>query len=139
MAGETTGKKPESPDTITDKIKDSIDSFRKSEKVEQFYNSATSNTRDTVAYVLLIAGLILMLFDPSWYGRILIGIVFGLYFGEELANIFKNFQEFIETHGMVRSIIVAGTALAFFFAAPSIFIGAAIAVGIRQFLLGDRK
>lgn len=139
MAGETKGKKTESSESITDKIKDSIDTFRKSDTVEQIYHSATSNTRDAVAYVLLIAGLILMLFDPYWYGRILIGIVFGLYFGEELVNTFRNFQGFIEKHGMVRSIIVAGTALALFLAVPSIFIGAAIAVGIRQFLIGDRK
>lgn len=139
MVANNKEKKSGNSESITDKIKDSIESFRKSDKVEQLYNSATSNTRDTIAYVLLLAGLILMLLTSTLYGGILVGIVVGAYFGGEIVSFFKHFQANIEKQGMVRSIILLGAILAFFLTAPFIFIGAAIAIGIRQFLVTDNK
>lgn len=131
--------KNESSESLSDKLKGSIESLRKNEKVEQFYNSATSNTRDTIAYVLLVAGLILMVFNLSWYGSILVGIVFGLYFGGDIISIFKNFEGFIQKQGLVRSVILGGTAIAFLLSAPFVFIGAAIAIGIRQFVQFEKQ
>src|ERR1700733_6065824 len=117
---------------ITHKLKDSLEKFKKNEKVEEIYNYATNNIRDTIAYVLMATGLILMFFEPPWYGSTLVGVIFGLYFGPDIYSFIKNNQKFMDSQGTVRTLILGGLILGFFIAAPFIFIGAAVAVVLRQ-------
>ncbi len=119
--------------SLKDKFNDHLESFKKSEKMEEIYNYATNNIRDTIAYILMIAGLILMMFEPSWYGATLVGVIFGLYFSDSIIQRIRNFDLFVEKNGLVRVLILAGTLLAFFIASPFIFIGAAVAIAVKQF------
>lgn len=102
--------------------------------MEEMYNYASSNTRDMIAYALLLIGLILLFAEPPWYGETLIGVIFGLYFGTEMFNLIRNYQTFTEEHGFVKSLILGGTLLALFIKAPFIFIGAAVAIAIKQLI-----
>jgi hypothetical protein len=100
------------------------------EGAKGFLDYAKTNTRDTIAYIILIVGVIMLFFEP-FLGQLLIGIIAGLYFAVELDDLLKNGNTFIEEQGIVRSIILGVTALAFLIAAPGIFIGAAIAILLR--------
>lgn len=131
MAEKNPGNKPESPKK--DSLSDKLEAFKKNEKVEGLYNYAANNTKDTVAYILMIIGIV-MLFTHTFYGGTIIGILFGLYFSKELAQAFGNLNDLIEQQGMVRSLIFGGLLLGFFIMAPSIFIGIALAVGLRYIL-----
>lgn len=128
----TPDKKKDDP-SVKDKLNDTFEKLKK----EGLYTYAKSNTRDTIAYVLLIIGLILLFFAP-FYGGILIGIVIGLYFANEIINVAKNINEFVDKQGVVRSLILGALTLAFFIAAPSIFIGAAITV-LAKFLFTEKS
>lgn len=126
--------RPEKDESFKDKMKNSMDSFRKNEKIEEIYNYATTNVRDTIAYILLLIGLLLMLVESSGYGAAIVGIIFGLYFGSEIIHFWNNYKQFTQEQGLVRSIILGGTLIALFISAPFLFIGAGIAVAIRMMM-----
>lgn len=119
---------PENKDSDSSKNKSEY-SF-KNEKFDGLINYARDNVRDTVAYVVLIVGLILLFFQP-FYGGILIGLVVGLFFTSEITALSRNVNEIIEKEGMVRSLILGALLLAVFISAPAIVIGTAVAVALR--------
>ncbi len=133
-------KKPEAKkeESVKQKITETLDSLKKNDKIDTLYNYAQGNTRDTIAYVLLILGIILLFFTPFW-GGILVGLVLGLYFYDELISVVKDVNGLIDDQGMVRSLVLGASVLAFFIAAPGIFFGAAIAVGIKHLTLPPEK
>jgi hypothetical protein len=96
------------------------------------------NTKDSIAYVLMVIGLLLMLFG-SYYGSFLIGLIFSLYFVNEIAFAVTHAKEFIEEYGLVKSLVLAGTLLGIFFKVPFLFVGIAIVIGIRVFLWPEDK
>ncbi len=120
------------------KFNETLDNLKKNEKIEDIYNYAKSNTADTVAYVAMILGILILFFEP-FYGGTIIGVVTGLYFSKEIMRPARNVEGFVEELGMVRSLIFGGLLLAFFIKAPMIFIGAAIAVLVKQLLLPEKK
>jgi hypothetical protein len=98
-----------------------------------------NHTRETIAYVLLIVGILLLFYAPV-YGGILVGVVAGIYFGDEVVAYIRNWTTYINTsHGyaaVARHLISAGVAVAFFICAPAIFLGAALSIGIKQLFVG---
>lgn len=123
---------------LKDKLKNTVDNLKKNDKVEEVVNYATSNTRDIIAYALLVAGLILMLTESARYGATLIGVIFGLYFSDQIIAFLKNFRALTGSLGTVHSLVIAATLLALFIAAPFIFIGTAVALAVREFI-ADKK
>jgi len=114
------------------------DDFRealKKEGIQGLYGYAKSNTRDTIAYVVLIIGVILLFFDPSFFwGGLLVGLVVGFYFASEILGLIKHFNDVIAEQGVVRSLVFGGLMVAFFISAPGIFIGAAVGVAIKKLI-----
>jgi hypothetical protein len=72
---------------------------------------------------------------------LLVGIVAGIYFGNEIVSYIKNWKTTINSQAryaeVARNIILAGVALAFLIVAPAIFLGAAIAIGIKELFIGE--
>lgn len=101
-----------------------------------FSEYAKGHIKDTVAYGLLLLGIIWMLFQPL-LGGILIGLVAGFYFSNEALRFIKSYKETLNTQGLERAIIAGGVAFAFFIMAPGIFIGAAIMVGLKILLKAE--
>lgn len=95
-----------------------------------------ATTKDLIAYIILVLGIILLFFQPI-YGGLLIGIVTGIYFAKELIAICKDLPGFIDEQGIARSLILGGLTLAFFIAAPAIFVGAAFVVLLRWFVFNE--
>jgi uncharacterized membrane protein len=108
------------------------------DRFQKFFHTATNNVRDIIAYVLLILGIILLFFQHL-YGGFLIGLVAGIYFSKEIIYLINNYEDFIENEGLVRSLILAGTLLAFLISAPAIFVGIAIAIALKILLVGTEK
>jgi len=131
-------KDPKDEGSLKDKFSDTFENIKKHEKIEDLYRFAQSNTGDTIAYVAMVLGILILFFNPL-YGGLLIGVVFGLYFSKEIAIPVRNLEEFIEEMGMVKSLILGGLLLGLFIEAfPSwIMIGAAVTVGIKQLIVPD--
>ena len=106
-------------------------------KFENFFAEATANTRDIVAYILLVLGIIL-LFVEHIYGGLLIGVVLGVYFAKEVIEFINNIELFIEKQGLARSLILGGGLLALLISVPAIFVGAAVVVVLRMFIFPDK-
>jgi hypothetical protein len=125
---------PHERETIKEKFTRRI----KNEKMDNLYSYAKENTRDTLAYFILVFGLILIFFHPFW-GEILIGLVAGFYFSDEIISFFKNCEREMNNQGMVRSIVFGGTAIAFFIKAPMIFVAAAVIAGLKYLIISEKR
>lgn len=129
-------EKPEGEKGFKDKFESTLSDLKKNAKLESLVSYATANTRDTVSYVILILGIILLFFH-SFYGGALIGLVAGFYFSSEIIALIKHGNALVEEQGVVKSLIAGGVLLAFFICSYPIFIGAALAVAIRQILFPE--
>ena len=128
------------PDEISSrkKIEPKI-ALKKTGKAEDLLGFAKENTRDTIAYIFLIVGFLLLFFEPL-YGGTILGILVGLYFTAELVGFWKNSQEWIDKWGMVKTLVLAGVLLSFFVSsigAAVIMIVTAIAVVIKHLFLPE--
>src|ERR1700728_3945224 len=104
-----------------DRLRDAFESWKGSEPFGKAYDYAKSNNRDTIAYILLVIGLFLMFFEP-WFGEILIGIIFGLYFSQEITDVIVNHVGIIDRLGIARSLVLTFVLLVFLISAPFVFI-----------------
>ena len=125
---------PESPKNLKDRLSEHFKNFKNNEKIDGLFHYTNQNTRHMINYVLLLIGLILLFTLPLW-GGLLIGVVAGLHFYEGITFFIKNVSEIIANQGMVSSLIIGGVLLALFIQAPAIFIGTALAVTIRLFIV----
>lgn len=119
------------------KKEDKQESKIKPERLEDIYQLASSNMKDTIAYIAMIVGILMLFFEP-FYGGAIIGAIAGLYFTHEIVTPLKSLESFIEKQGMVRSLILGGALLGIFIEAPAIIIGAAVAVGLKQIIVNDK-
>ncbi len=106
-------------------------------QADKIYQFAKSNTQDTVAYVVLFIGIILLFFRPEW-GGILVGAVGGYYYSQEIVAMVLDINSFIDKEGLIRSLILGGLVLAFLIQSVWLFIGLAVGVAIKQILLGAK-
>lgn len=99
-----------------------------------------NNTKDSIAYIVMVVGILLMLFDSyAPYGGLAVGIIFSLYFASELIFVVTNIKDFIEEYGVVKSLVLGGTLLALFIKAPFFFIGMAAVIAIQLFVWPEEK
>lgn len=125
---------PEEGESIREKFSKKI----QSEKIDSLFTYAKENTRDTIAYLLMVIGLILLFIDPFW-GEVLVGVVAGFYFSDEIISFALNCEKAINREGMGRSVVFGGTMIAFFIMAPMIFVGAGIVAGLKYLFLSEKK
>lgn len=90
--------------------------------------------RETISYIILILGIITLFFD-QYIGGIIVGLIAGIYFGDEVVNYLKSWNVDKDSKAIARHFISAGVAIAFLISAPAIFLGAAIAIGIKQLFI----
>lgn len=133
MSNNPSSQTPHDKESFKEKFKASLHDIQSNEKLGSLVNYATANTRDTISYIALIIGLVLLFFQ-SFYGGALIGFIVGLYFSAEILSLVKNFSALVDDQGIVRSLIAGGFLVALFISAPAIFIGLAVAVATRQIL-----
>ncbi|HRD56310.1 MAG TPA: hypothetical protein PLC42_07950 [Parachlamydiaceae bacterium] len=127
-------RKPKDEESFKEKLNEKLDKIKQDQRIEGLFSYAKSNTKDTVAYILLIIGIILLFFQPHW-GAFLIGLIAGLYFSEEIVYIIQHFNDFIEEQGLVRVLVLGALAVSFFIMAPFIFFGALAGAFAKKLLL----
>lgn len=133
MASNLPGNDEKDPEKERNRLKESWESLKSREKFDDIYNFAKTNTADTIAYIVLFIGIVLWIFQ-YFLGGLLIGLVAGFYFGEILILWAKNLRDYVEYEGVIRSLILIGVLLGLIIAAPSIFIGAIAAIGVRYII-----
>lgn len=101
------------------------------EKIEKIYKFARTNTMDTIAYVILFLGIVVLFINAIW-GGLMIGIVGGFYFAKELLKRAYKINEFVEEEGLIRALILGGVLLGLAIKSFWIFVGLAIGVGIGK-------
>ena len=127
---------PEANEDEGNRFSETFEKLKNNKNVDGLLDYARTNTKDTIAFVLLIIGLLWML-GQAFNGGILVGLVVGFYFSRELIGFVKDFNANIEKRGLAKTVILAGAALALFFLAPGIFIGAAIMVALKYLLKSE--
>jgi hypothetical protein len=136
MATHSGDKKDSNKGSSKNKFSETIKSLKKNENIEGLMSYAKNHTQETIAYILLILGIIWIFFN-SFYGGILVGIVAGYYFYPEVLKIINSFDGFFDRQKMAKNLVLVGTLLAFFILAPGIFVGAAILIGVRYLLKSE--
>ncbi len=120
----------EEPDGQKNKASNQTDAKNPAKEVVQnIYLIARSVQRDTIAYAVLVIGLLLTPWIPLWGGA-LVGIVFGIYFCDEMLSRVKGFRKYLEEEGTAKSIVFAGAIVAILIWLPTLVLGAIAAVGI---------
>ena len=99
--------------------------------VESAWNQVKSLNRDSIIYILLAVGLVLLIVQPL-FGGIIIGAIAGLVFSNEIMSYAMQIKGAIEREEVLRGVVLGVVLLAFFLEAPSIVIGAALAVAIKR-------
>lgn len=108
---------------------------KKENKPDNLLNYFKIHIRETITYILLVFGIILLFFDQL-YGGIIVGLVAGIYFGDEIVNFIKSWGTTTESRKVARNLILAGITIALFISAPAIFLGAAISIAVKQLFVG---
>ncbi len=127
---------PPTKESEKSKISESLDHLKKNENVNRFMNFAKHNKHETVAFFVLLFGLIWMLASP-FYGGILIGLLAGFYFYAEILEFVQGYAHFLNQDGLVKRIVLSALGLVFFLLAPGIFVGAAIMVALKFLLKSE--
>lgn len=107
-------------------------------KSSDFMNSlrtyASNINRETVVYILLAIGLVLLLVMPL-LGQVIIGLIAGFTFADEIIATTMGLKETIERDAVLRGVVLGVVLLAFFIEAPALVIGGAIAVALKQVVM----
>lgn len=127
-------KKPSDPDEFEEKVRDNLKDARNAKK-ELFYDYSNYTREQIITYILLVVG-ILLLFVNSLVGGLIIGMVAGYYFTEDIVYYIRNIGHILSGHDHLRYITLTGLLLGLFIAAPGIFIGAAIVAAFKQLVEG---
>ena len=67
----------------------------------------------------------------------MIGLVVGIYFSDEIVSYITEWKMRASPYQFTKHVIGISAAIAFFISAPAIFLGAAIAIGIKQLFIGQ--
>lgn len=134
MSSPSPSNEPNQKRNFREKFKASLQGLQSNERFSEIVGHATSNTRDTISYIALIIGIVLLFFQP-FFGSALVGFIVGIYFSNEILAFIKNISVLVDDQGVVRSLIAGGFVFALFILAPAIFIGLILAMAVRQVFL----
>lgn len=103
-----------------------------------FFNYMASNREQAITYILLVLGILLIIFTNGLLGGLIIGMVAGYYFDQEIIYYIRNLGQIAGGQNQIRYIVLAALALGLFIAAPGIFIGAIIVATFKQVMAGPK-
>ncbi len=121
-------------ESMEDKVRDTFRNMRDSKKVDELYDYARHNKEQTIIYVLLIVGLLVLFFN-NILGGLIIGMVAGYYFADEIVYYIRNLGQIVSGQDQLRYVTLTAVLLGLFISAPGIFIGAAIVAAFKQVMM----
>jgi len=98
-----------------------------------FFHFINENKWEIVSYILLFFGLFVS-FANQFFGGLLVGLVLGIYFSQEILDKLASFKHFLDQEGIFRGFIIVAAILALLILAPGLLIGTAIGAWTRPFL-----
>lgn len=101
--------------------------------MDRLYKFAMNHKVDAAAYVALVLGIIISFFNPT-IGGSMVGVIFGLYYGDEVLRFAEGMQTYIDQEGSFKPLIMAGTLLCLLFALPFFFFALALVVAVKAIL-----
>jgi hypothetical protein len=101
---------------------------------------AKSNKELAIAYGLLALGLLLLLFFYNLHllGGLLIGIVAGYVFSDEIIQYIRNIGQIAGGQNQLRYVTLTSVLLGLLIAAPGIFIGALVVAILKTVIFGQQ-
>ena len=120
---------PQKDKGFTESFKETVTSIKKTAQDEGLIDRKP----DLVALLLLLAGIIVSFFNVQW-GAILVGVVVGLTFSQQIIDFFKGISGFIKRGGLKETLIFAGILIFLIIALPAGVIAALVTLLIRAML-----
>ncbi|MCE2982296.1 MAG: hypothetical protein LW832_01900 [Parachlamydia sp.] len=122
-------------ESVEEKVRESLRNFKNAKNMEQLYGYARQNKEQTVSYVLMIIGIILLLFTPYLIlGELLIGLVAGYHFSAQIISYLQSFSNRFTTQWAFQNTVIIVLVLTIFIMAPGLVIGAVAAAGLKEAL-----
>lgn len=97
---------------------------------EGFLEFIQTHKWDSVAYFLLFIGLIVLCFHEL-VGGLIVGVILGIYFSEELRSRYEQCKNSIEHEGIFRAFVVIAAICALLISTFGLTVGTFIGVVIR--------
>jgi hypothetical protein len=102
-------------------------------KKETFMEAVLHHKWDSVAYIILLIGLLLSVYRP-FVGGVIVGTILGLYFAKQLQQQYESFVEHVVNEGIFSGLVMIATLLAIFIASPGLVIGGVFGTFLRLYL-----
>lgn len=118
-------------ESVENKFKDTMQNIRKSE----FFSYACCNREQTITYIVLALGIILLLTDFWFIGGLIVGGVVGYHFSMEVIDFLRNIRQIFEGPDRLRYIVLTGLLIGFLITSPGIVIGIILVALIKHFAI----
>lgn len=106
--------------------------------LESFADYSKGHTREIIAYVLLVLGLIFLFILPL-LGQALIGIVTAVYYGSDILHYINHYQQLQGELGGARALVLICLVITFFIEAPVVFIAGALTMALKHLLVANES
>ncbi len=120
---------PQKDKGFTESFKETVTSIKKTAQDEGLMNRKP----DIAVLVLLLAGIIVSFFNIQW-GAILVGVVVGITFSQQIVDFFKGLSGYIKRGGLKETLVIIGLLIFLIIALPAGVIAALVTLLIRAML-----
>lgn len=102
---------------------------------EGFFELVKHHKWDSLAYLLIFTGLIISIFNQI-VGGLIVGVILGLYYSDQVKVRFDMFKEFLDENGIFRCFIVIAAIVALLITTFGLCVGTLIGVYLRPIFGG---
>lgn len=99
------------------------------ENLGRIVNFAKENRFDTIAYVAMVIGVLLYIFN-TLIGGLIVGGIAGFYFADSIYEQFSRASETLERLGTFRSVVLGGFLLCLAISSTYLLLGVALSAAI---------
>ena len=92
----------------------------------------TMNKKEIAVLIVVAVGVLLSLYH--WLGAVVVGIVAGLFYAEEVKHWAKQGRVLLEGKDQFQTLLLAGIGLCVLFATPSLFFGVLAGIGVSSII-----
>lgn len=126
-------KHPNQPEkSFTDKFKKQLADVDVKGTVDKVCEFSSKNVGDTIAYAILLLGVLLTIFAPHALGLLLVGIVGGFYFGEDRFAILQGLVNVEDRSRFFPAVILLGIIIALLVVALTFVLGFVVGFLLRK-------
>ena len=102
------------------------------------FDFGSDGTMDIVAYIVAFLGVLFSFFNPT-VGGVLVGVVVGIYFADEVMAFLKGLEARYHSLGMCKAIVAGAGLVALVISIPTLFITSAIVGAVASMVKPGKK